>query len=200
MGFQQLRLRRRPWREETCWALDLELTGLDPARDHILSLAMVPLRGGAIRLGDRIDTYVRSDLTSSGSALLVHGIAPSDVRDAPPLGDVLAEVVDRLDGAVLVVHHAGVDVRFLQRACRDTGVRWPRPVVIDTLALTRRLARNAEVTGAASPPEGDLAAIREHLGLPRHRAHRALDDAVATAELFLALASRLDATRIGELA
>lgn len=193
------RVRRRPWQAVAYWALDLELTGLDLDRDHIVSVGMVPVRDGRIRLGERCQTRVRTDRHSTNGALLVHGIAPDEVRDAPALATVLGEVTQRLAGAVLVVHHAPVDVRFLRRACRAADVPWPAPPVVDTAALTRRLARRAEMVGAAVPEPADLASIRAHLDLPPHRAHRALDDALATAELFLALAARLGARRVGDL-
>ena len=52
--------RRQPWDEVTYMALDLETTGLDPHRDRILSVGMVPLSGGLIRWGDRRYTLVLS--------------------------------------------------------------------------------------------------------------------------------------------
>ena len=39
-----------PWDAVTYWALDLETGGLDPRHDPILSVGMVPVRSGGIRL------------------------------------------------------------------------------------------------------------------------------------------------------
>ena len=48
-----------PWDEVVYWALDLETTGLHPDTDHIISVGMVPIRGGVIRYGERFASFVR---------------------------------------------------------------------------------------------------------------------------------------------
>jgi len=196
------RRRRRPWHDETYWALDLETSGLDPRRDRIVSVGMVPIVGMAIRWGDRYDSLVRTDRTAAVSvaSMAVHQILPDDRATAPEETPVLDAVLERLADDVLLVHHAGLDVRFLRVACARCRRRWPHPPVVDTVALLARLeARMERLEPYPRPLPRGLAEARSRFGLPRHAEHHALADALATAELFLALRSRLAATRLGHL-
>jgi len=97
-------------------------------------------------------------------------------------------VLTHLQGHVLLVHHAPMDVGFLNAACRrHYNVPLLAPTV-DTLTLARRLQER----GNQRSREGSLRlhALRSTFGLPRYAAHNALSDAVATAELYLALLPR----------
>mgnify|MGYP001822748192 FL=1 len=121
-------------------ALDLETTGLDPKRDRILSVGMVPLSGGLIRWGDRRYTLVRGPEEASGSgALGVHQILPGDTTNAPTEPEVLSWIFTHFEHSVLLVHHAPVDLRFLKAAARRHRRRWPAPRVVDTVRLHGRL-------------------------------------------------------------
>jgi len=165
--------------------VDLETTGLDPHRDEIAALGYVAIRDNQIRLADAYHRLVRIDGSVAQSATL-HGIVDTDLTDAAPLDAVLTDLFDVLRGRVLVVHHAPLDLGFLNAACRQ---RWNAPLVthvVDTLALA--WARHHQ--GARrEPEEGELRlhALRTQYRLPRYPAHNALSDALATAELFLAL-------------
>lgn len=194
------------------WALDLETTGLDARRDRIIAVGMVPIVEGVIRRGGAYASLVRPSLAAASAdpaangaagggiaprltgeqlaSIQAHHLRPSDVAQAPPLNDVLPEVLRRLaDADGLVVHHAGLDVAVLRHACTSLGRRWPAPAVIDTIRLIDKLRRRWRVAGVKVPY--DLGGARAALGLPPHDAHDALADAVATAELYLALTARL---------
>lgn len=165
--------------------VDLETTGLDPHRDEIASLGYVVIRNNRICLSDAYHRLIRIERSVAQSATL-HGIVDADLADAASLDIVLKDFLDVLHGRVLVVHHAPLDLGFLNAACRQ---RWNAPLVtyvVDTLALawtrhhqgTRREPRDGELR---------LHALRTQYGLPRYPAHNALSDALATAELFLAI-------------
>jgi DNA polymerase-3 subunit epsilon len=194
-----------PWVEVTYWALDLETGGLDPARDAILAVGMVPLRAGTIRLGEAYETLVRP--TAAGAirpeSVRTHQLVPRDVSGAPPVGDVLREIDERLrGGAVLLVHQAAIDVRFLRAAYGAAGLRWPRPVVVDTVELLVKAARKQRFIDPGAQqrdPVLNLAEARQRFGLPEYGAHDALTDAVATAELFLVLRKALAARTLRDL-
>lgn len=191
------------WDEVTYWSLDLETGGLDPRRDAVLAVGMVPVRGGVIALGEAWQTLVRPGAGEvSAASIRTHHLVPSDVEGAPPLAAALPEIERRLAGAVLLVHHARLDVRFLREAFARCDRRWPRPRVVDTedllLALARR-QRFVDPAAGETPPVLNLGAARRQLGLPDYGAHDALTDAVATAELFLALRGRLDARTLRDL-
>lgn len=193
-----------PWDEVLYFALDLETSGLEPRDDAILSLAMVPIRGGVIRYGERIASLVRpadpAGLSQEG--LRAHHLLPAELAAAPPLPELLPEVDRRLRAGILVLHHAPIDLGFLRQAWRAAGRSWPRPrpQVVDTVVLLRRLeVRQRLLTPHPAPLPAALPAARAALGLPAYPNHDALIDAVATAELFLALRARLAAKRLREL-
>lgn len=193
-----------PWDSVTYWSLDLETGGLDPRRDPILSVGMVPIRNGAIRLGEAWTTLVRLEATMEidPTSMRAHQLVPGDVRRAPAIAEVLAHVDTRLREGALLVHHAALDVPFLRSAYRRAGLRWPDPPVVDTVALLLRAAKRArflDPTAAEQEPELNLSLARRRLGLPDYGAHDALTDAVSAAELFLLLRRQLAAKRLREL-
>jgi DNA polymerase III subunit epsilon len=193
-----------PWDAVTYWAVDLETGGLDPRSAALLAVGMVPIREGTVRLAEAYQSLVRprpEDLISADS-MRAHQLIPGDVREAPLLQEVLREVDRRLEHGVLLVHQASIDVSFLRRAHQTTGLRWPRPRIVDTVDLVMRAARRLHFIDPSPPPVEpllNLAAARQHYGLPDYAAHDALTDAVATAELFLVLRHALGARRMREL-
>ncbi len=196
----RLALRRDGWRERTLWVLDLETGGLEPRTDPILSVGMVPIRDGAIRLGEAYYSLLRPARPVTRASLTIHHILPDDLDDAPSPATVLPEVASRLEAGVIVVHERRVDIPFLRAAFATHDMEMPRLAVIDTVRLLLRYAhRHGHLTPERTEFPTGLEAARARFGLPPHRAHEALSDAVATAELFLVLAHRLGATRLGPL-
>ena len=178
--------RRRPPRR--LLALDLETTGFDPEQAEIIAIGTVPVVDGAVRIGATTSTLVRPANRSAVEGIVAHHLRPSDVLSAPALADVLPDVLTAItDADALLVHHAALDVRVLERACAATGLRWPSPRVVDTIELIGRVRRQQRATGSGRRLPRDLAGAREALGLPPHQAHDAAADAIATAELYLAL-------------
>lgn len=188
-----------PLAEVELLALDLETTGLDPRRHEVLAVGWVPVRGDEIDLSGAGQHLVRPRGEVGESAVL-HGLTDDALRAAPPLAEVLPQVLEALAGAhgghrrVLLAHFARIETDFLDAACREhygTTVTWP---VVDTLEMARRLLR----LRPEEVPAGRLrlAACRRAYRLPRYRAHSAVTDALACAELFLAqqgdLAQRRD--------
>lgn len=190
------------WDEVDYWALDLEASGLDPARERILAVGMVPVRGGVIRWGERYYSLVHPEGFErlGGEAIAVHQILPTELEVAPVLAEVLSAVAERLEGHVLLAHHAPLDVGFLKRGYRATGRSWPHPRVVDTRLLVARLDRRLhQLHPYGQPLPRSLAEVRDALELPRYDYHDALTDALATAELFLALRQRLGLRTLRQL-
>jgi DNA polymerase-3 subunit epsilon len=193
-----------PWDSVTYWSLDLETGGLDPGRDPIIAIGMVPIRRGRIRLGESFRTLVRPGGARriDPASIPAHQLVQEELREAPAIDEVLPAVERQLRGNVLLVHHRRIDVAFLQEACRRTGVRWPAPKVVDTVDLLLRAAKRSRFTSPDHPQDRgalNLSAAREAHGLPPYRAHDALTDAVATAELFLVLRHALGARTLRDL-
>jgi DNA polymerase-3 subunit epsilon len=170
-------------------AVDLETTGLSPARDQVLAVGWVPVDGLRIDLSGGERHVVRHD--DPGDAVTIHGLTHDDLEDGRPLAEVLAELRRALAGRVLLAHHAPFELAFLAAAFRAVGEEPRLPPAVCTLELQQRLlARHGEVR----PGELRLWRARERHGLPVTAAHDALGDALACAELYLAQAAELGAS------
>ncbi|QSX42638.1 exonuclease domain-containing protein [Shewanella cyperi] len=179
----QRQLLSRPLEQVPILALDMEMTGLDPAKDQILAMGLVPVFERQIHLEDAASVLVSID-GSVGHSATIHGITDLDLTGGLTPAVALDWLLERAEGHILLAHHAPLDLAFLQQAAqRLLGERLPL-LAIDTLALERqRLLRSEDVL-----KEGSLRldACRSRYGLPRYAAHNALTDALACAELFLA--------------
>jgi DNA polymerase-3 subunit epsilon len=174
-------------------ALDLETTGLEPRADHILSVGFVPVDGLQIDLSGAGQLLCRAGV-EVGQSATIHGITDDALASGVDLRTLIERVAEALRGRVLLAHHAAIETAFLSAACeRELGV--PLPMVsVDTMELQSRVLRSH---GGEDLPPGALrlATARAHLGLPRYAAHRALSDALACAELYLAQVARLSGGR-----
>ena len=178
-----------PWREARFCVIDLELSGLDPAVDSIVSFAALQINGGRLRLSDLRYQLIRPARMPDAETIRIHGLRSSDLVEAPTLSDVLDGLLEALTGNALVAHVASVEKGFLDAALQTHGLRLSNPV-IDTAGLAAELLgrRGGSVTAPA-----DLSSLARSLGLPVHRPHHADGDALTTGQVFLALASHLDA-------
>lgn len=178
-------------------AVDLETTGLDPAADEIVSVGWVCLTGERIDLSTAGHRLVAPGRAVPEESAILHGITDDRAARGAAPRDVLAEVLSVLAGKVLVAHNASFELDFLDAACaRVLGGRFVAPAV-DTLALAARRLPWRDVT--FGPRELRLDALRRRHNLPRYRAHDALSDALAAAELFLAQLAKRDGGRFVRL-
>jgi DNA polymerase-3 subunit epsilon len=174
----------RDCREVEFLALDLETTGLDPSRDEIISIGLVPLRGGRLELGRGLGLQVRPEGAVGADSVAIHGLTDSAVAEGQPLATALERLLEQLSGRVLLAHYAPFELAFLDRACRAVyGGRFAAAVVDTQWLEHRHRQRRGQPVRAA---DLRLDAVRKAWGLPPHRAHDALADAVAAGELFLA--------------
>jgi len=179
-------------------AIDLEMTGLDPARDQIISIGWVPLNGGAAHLAGSAELPILPDPAASGvgHSAAIHGIRDCDRGDGRTAVEALERLCAALGGRVAVFHHAPLDIGFLDRALRrHRGHGWLWPVV-DTLDWFRR--RQLRRDNAAGQIATSLDAARAFHGLDARAAHSALADALSCAELALVLAAHSRA-RLGDV-
>ncbi len=176
--------RRRDCRETDFVALDLETSGIDAEADDILSVGLVHLRGDRLDLASHRHWLVRPRSRLREESVVVHGLTDDAVAHGLPLATVLSWVLSELAGRVLVAHHAPFERAFLDRACRSVyGGPFLAPMV-DTQRLEQQ---RRERRGLPLRREDlRLGAVRSAYGLPRHRAHDALADAIAAGEVWLA--------------
>jgi DNA polymerase-3 subunit epsilon len=189
--------RRAPWREAAFIALDFETTGLDPARDDVISFGLVPIDGGRIDLSAAQYREVAPRVEPRHSSIRVHHLRTQDLASAPPIAEVLDGFRDALAGRVILAWAAGVEVAFLRRTFGGREWRW-RSRVIDVRTLIVAIERSSG-TLDARPGSYALEAAARRYGVPVEQTHHALDDAFMTAELFLVAATRLSASGRGSV-
>ena len=177
-------------------AVDLEMTGLDPRQDSILSAGWVAVDSGRIAL-DTAQHMLINDTAEVGQSAVIHQIRDVDLESGVGQQQVMEALLAASQGRVLVFHNASLDCRFLNRVWKQYfGIQLLAPVV-DTLLLEKQLLQRADTPieqGALR-----LASCRERYNLPEYAAHNALVDALATAELLLSIMARLDNCKLGRL-
>ncbi len=169
-------------------ALDIEATGMDPSRHDVIEVAVVVF--SREREIDRFASLVRPRGRLSLDMAGLTGINPRDLQAAPAI-DQLASVLRRMTaGRPIVGHSVELDIAMLDAA----GVSLPS-VIYDTHLLATLLLPEL--------PNYSLHAVASALGIEERSGHRALADAVVTAEVFRALLAKiesLDATTLERVA
>lgn len=178
------------YRQVDCLAVDLETTGLDSKRDQILSVGYLVVRGNRIDLATARHRLVRATSAIPEESAVIHQITDDQAAQGESLEPVLADLLVALAGKAMIAHHATVERRFLDAACRQVFGAPFVAAVIDTQMMALRIfeRRNAPYKGS----DLRLHALSERYNLPRYNAHNALSDALAAAELFLAQAAQRD--------
>jgi DNA polymerase-3 subunit epsilon len=175
------------WREVNYCVIDLETTGLDLKNDEIISIGAVQIQSGRVISEANYYQQVRPKQIPSPSSIQIHGIRPVDLEGAPSIGEVLPEFAERIRGRVVVAHAAWVENAFLKDYLQDLHVdlSWR---LIDTAGL----ARISNAVNEDLDHEPSLEHLARSLDLPVYSPHHALGDALTTAIIFLALATKLE--------
>ena len=163
-------------------AVDFETTGLNPARDQILSVGYITLENNEIIVCSGQHNIIRTRGQLTEENVVIHQITDDTKSQGNALHTVIEDLLRALAGKVMLVHFAQVERSFLQRACKQLYGIAPVMPIIDTLDLAKR--RLDQRTAPYSPNELRLFTLRSKHRLPRYQAHNALSDALATAELF----------------
>ncbi|CCQ72682.1 exonuclease domain-containing protein [Magnetospira sp. QH-2] len=176
------------YREAEYVALDLETTGLNAKEHEIVSIGWVVIRNQRLVMEGAAHQLVSPSSGLTDDSAAIHGITHDELEKAPSLEAGLARVLPILAGRVLVAHHAKIEWKFLNAACRKVyGASFEIPTV-DTMHLEQKAFRRRN----QEAKRGDLRLdkVRQAYNLPRYRAHNALIDAIACGELFLAQAAK----------
>jgi DNA polymerase III subunit epsilon len=161
---------------------DLETTGTSPDRDRIVEIGLVRVEPDGARRSYR--TLVNPGMPIPPPATAVHGISDDDVRDAPTLAAVAAEIVGLFEGADLCGFNSiGFDAPLLETELRRVGA---------ALDLAGRRHLDAMRIFHAMEPRTLTAAYRKYCGKDLAGAHAALADVEATLEVLDAMVGHYD--------
>lgn len=158
---------------------DTETTGVEPsAGDKIISIGAVRIVNGRLLKHEIYEQLVNPQRSVPRDSVRIHGISARELEGEPALREVLPAFHRFCEDTVLVAHNAAFDMRFLELAEAETGVRFRQPV-LDTLLLSAVVHATLE--------DHSIEAIAERLGVPVVGRHTALGDALVTSEIFLKL-------------
>jgi DNA polymerase-3 subunit epsilon len=157
---------------------DLETTGLSARSSRICEIGAVRVRN--LEVEDTFESFVRPGVPLPAQITAITGIRDEQLRHAPLVGDVVRRFLDFAGSATLVAHNARFDVSFLERQLERLNGRRLAGPALDTAALARRLldGRLRRV---------GLASLSAFYGTSVEPCHRALPDALATAEVLIRL-------------
>lgn len=173
----------RPIRDCPLLAIDLETTGLNPRKNHIVSIGWVPIREREIVLAGARHYLVQSP-ASVGQSATIHGLLDRDLKEARPLETVLLELLENYASYIFVAHHAALEKSFLRAATHRCFGEVAKMKFIDTMALEHHLLQQQGV--AAKNTTLSLSACLQRHHLPTGPQHAALEDAYGCALLLLA--------------
>lgn len=170
--------------ELTYTVFDTETTGLEPSKgDEIIQIGAARIVNNRLLKQEIFNQIVDPERPLKPESIPIHGITEDMVRGQPNIDIVLPGFHAFCEETVLIAHNAAFDMRFLQLKEERTGLRFTQPV-LDTLLLSAVAHPNQE--------SHRLDAVLERLGIDIDTRHNALDDAVATGEVFLKLLPLLE--------
>ncbi len=165
--------RSLPLNEEIV-VFDIETTGLTPRTDRITEIGAVKLKAGQII--DSFSTLINPEMEIPYNIIQLTGITNEMVADQRTIKDVMPEFINFIGDCPLVAHNAMFDWGFIRSKAFELGSDL-KNTVLDTLQLSRTLLTTLK--------KHKLNIVCEHLGIKLENHHRAVNDAEATAQMFL---------------
>ena len=167
---------------------DIETTGFSPLTDKIIEIGAVKVVNGTIT--DKFSTFVNPDIPIPFRIEQLTSINDSMVLPAPKIDQVLPNFLKFCEGCALVAHNASFDVSFIAHNAEELGLPFD-PTVLDTVTLARILLPQLN--------RYKLDTVAKALNVSLENHHRAVDDAGATAEIFVAFLKMLKERDISTL-
>ena len=160
---------------------DFETTGLNvSAGDKIIEIGAVKIENGKIK--DRFMCMVDPEMHIPEESTKIHGIVDADVAGAPKIEEALQDFYKFTRGCVLCGHNVSFDYGFLSKFGKDCRYNFDNEL-LDTLELAMKYVKGVK--------NYKLGTLCEKLGVTLDNAHRAVYDALATAELLIKIAPNI---------
>ena len=157
---------------------DLETTGLSASRDRMCEIGAVRVK--ALEIAETFETLVDPGVALPQTIARLTGLRDAELRGAPRQELAVRRFLAFASDAPLAAHNARFDLGFLDHAVQRLTGRRVAAAVVDTVWLARRLLhRRSE--------RFSLAQLAHFFGTSTDPCHRALPDALATAEILIAL-------------
>ena len=155
---------------------DLETTGLEAAKDEIIEFGACKIVHG--RIDETFSSFVKPNKHIPKEITTLTGITDDMVKDAPTINYVMPDFYKFCDGATLVGHNVAFDLGFVKVAGKKLSYDLSHQTM-DTMEMAR--------TKLPGLKNYKLGTVVDTLGVVLDNAHRAINDATATAKVFLKL-------------
>jgi DNA polymerase-3 subunit epsilon len=196
MGRKAKPAKETPLAEVRFVVFDTETTGLDLAKNRLLSIAGIAMNGFDIELDDAFDVMVRQSDVGGADAAVVHGLVSSDLSEGLPEHEAAARFLAFVGDSVLVAHHAAFDLRMLNKAIAACGGAKVWNAAVDTAQLAKRVEvgpmTSNHARGADEREPYRLDSLVRRYGIEVPERHTAAGDALATALLFQRLLKKAE--------
>ncbi|MDE2363838.1 MAG: 3'-5' exonuclease [Hyphomicrobiales bacterium] len=185
LGDQSYRFLFEPGPADEVVVFDCETTGLSVAQDDIIAIAAVKVRGNRILASERFEAVARPDAKMNPEAIKVHRLLERDVEAGRRFMQIIPDFLHFVGGRPLVGYYLEFDVAMVDKYVKPLlGIELPNErIEISALYYDRKYG-NAP---AGTHVDLSFAHILRDLGLPALEQHDALNDAIMTAEMYVAL-------------
>jgi DNA polymerase-3 subunit epsilon len=190
----------QPIAELTFSVIDCEMTGLNPSKDQLISIAGVHVRDASVQLAERFDHVVRPASFELGAdTAVIHRLSHTRVEGGDDPAQVMTGLDDFIAGTVLVGHCVRYDIGFINPLRQACGMPPLDAPVLDTLRIWQwhqlRLDRHRPLDSIPSR----LQDIVDCYDIPAFPAHDALGDVLTTACVLIKLLSEVEKAGIDTL-
>lgn len=155
---------------------DIETTGLEVSRCEIIEIGAVKLHQG--RKIETFETFVKPTTSIPDEIVNLTHITDDMVKDAPPIKSVIADFYKFCYGTTIIAYNIDFDYKFISQFGKNNGFLFDMKQ-IDALYLAR-----AFIPGLKN---FKLSTVCKKLGVSLENAHRAVHDAMATADVVIKL-------------
>lgn len=167
-------IKKKPAEYSRYIAIDIETTGLNDS-DRIIEIGAVLIENG--KKVKTFSTFVKCDIPIPDGVSSLTGITEDDLaKNGIPLKDAMQQFVDFCGNDTLVGHNINFDMRFIQTACKNSGIPIIKNRLADTMGLAKKKLKDIQ--------RYSLSAIAEYFGIKDTVEHRALSDCLLTYRIF----------------
>ncbi len=181
---------RGPLATQRWLVVDVETTGLNMQQDRLIAIGAVVLEGVTLRFDQSFEVVLRQSVPSASGNILIHRITGNEQTDGVDPAAALAAFLDFSRQLPCVAFHAQFDETMLKRAFKEFLGMDFSPPFIDLAFLAPALASDAPTS---------LQSLDDwvgHFSIPIYARHRAVADAVGTAQLFQLLLRRAQTQKV----
>ena len=160
-------------------SLDLETTGLDVVNDRIVQIGAFSMQGVRRESLPVLDCLINPGVPIPAASTRIHGITDADVADSVAFNEIVSDLVNALEGRVVIGHHIEFDLAVLRHEAARAQLDWRDPPCLDLAMLAAALAPEL--------PDHGMESVASWLGITVKGRHTAIGDSLAAADIFARL-------------